>query len=63
MFVADPWRPRSGVVICPVFDAAAVSTSFALFDAFTLARGPIAHLRLRAPVHLGFHATFHEQDF
>ena len=49
-------------MICPLFDAEVVSTTFALFDAFALARGPIARLRLRAPIHLGFHATFHEQD-
>src|SRR5262249_29009475 len=61
-FVAGPQRPRAGVVICPLFDAEPVSTTFALFDAFALARGPIARLRLRTPIHLGFHATFQEQD-
>ena len=49
-------------MICPVFDAAAVATTVAVFDAFALARGPVARVRLRAPVHLGFHAAFHGQD-
>jgi carotenoid cleavage dioxygenase-like enzyme len=61
-FVADPREPRAGVVICPVFDAGAVATTVAVFDAFALGRGPVARLRLRAPAHLGFHATFHGQD-
>jgi carotenoid cleavage dioxygenase-like enzyme len=50
---------REGVVLCQRFDAEAVRSDFVLFDAFAVARGPVAVLRLRAPVHLGFHATFH----
>ena len=61
-FVADPRRPRAGVVICPLFDGELAASTFALFDAYALTRGPIARLRLRAPIHLGFHATFHEHD-
>ncbi|HTK78157.1 MAG TPA: carotenoid oxygenase family protein [Gemmataceae bacterium] len=61
-FVPDPRRPRAAVVVCPVFDAESVATTFAVFDAYALASGPIARLRLRAPIHLGFHATFHEHS-
>jgi carotenoid cleavage dioxygenase-like enzyme len=61
-FVPDPRRSRAGAVICPVFDAGTAATTFAMFDAYALARGPVARLRLRSPIHLGFHATFHEHD-
>jgi carotenoid cleavage dioxygenase-like enzyme len=59
--VPDPREKDRGVVLCPVFDAAARTSAFLLFDARAVARGPVAVLRLRSPVHLGFHATFQEQ--
>ncbi|MBC8029078.1 MAG: carotenoid oxygenase family protein [Pyrinomonadaceae bacterium] len=50
-----------GSVICQLFDAENESTAFALFDASRVARGPVALLRLKDPVHLGFHASFNAQ--
>lgn len=47
-----------GVVVCQVFDAERESSAFALFDASHVARGPVALLRLKEPIHLGFHASF-----
>ena len=48
----------SGAVICHFFDAENSSSAFALFDATRVDRGPIALLRLKEPIHLGFHASF-----
>lgn len=58
IFVPDSSNARAGAVICQIFDAHSRTTSFAVFDAFDVAAGPAASLRLRAPIHLGFHATF-----
>jgi all-trans-8'-apo-beta-carotenal 15,15'-oxygenase len=56
--ISDPTRDSTGAIICQIFDAQSVESSFAVFDAFDVAAGPVARLRLEAPVHLGFHATF-----
>jgi carotenoid cleavage dioxygenase-like enzyme len=45
-----------------VFDADKVASSFALFDAMRVAQGPIALLRLKEPIHLGFHACFEARE-
>ncbi len=45
-------------VICQLFDTERVRSAFALFDARNVARGPVALLRLKEPIHLGFHAAF-----
>jgi all-trans-8'-apo-beta-carotenal 15,15'-oxygenase len=58
ILIADPQDEESGVVMCQVFDAARVHTAFALFAAGDVARGPVASIYLREPVHLGFHASF-----
>ncbi|HEV3469707.1 MAG TPA: carotenoid oxygenase family protein [Pyrinomonadaceae bacterium] len=58
VFVPDPGRERGGAVICQVFDAARASCAFAVFDAGHVSAGPLATLRLDAPVHFGFHAAF-----
>jgi len=58
IFVADPKQQRAGVVICQVFDAEKMAIAFAIFDAFNVARGPLATIRLNEPIHLGFHASF-----
>ena len=47
-----------GAIICHVFDAEKGASSFALFDAMRVAQGPVALLRLKEPIHLGFHACF-----
>ena len=59
-FVPDPAAPgHRGVVVCQQFDAARVVSSFVVFDAFQLAKGPIATITLASPVPLLFHSTFH----
>jgi all-trans-8'-apo-beta-carotenal 15,15'-oxygenase len=58
VFIGDPNNPAAGALICQVFDAKRVSSAFAIFDAFNVARGPIAMLRLNEPIHYGFHAAF-----
>jgi all-trans-8'-apo-beta-carotenal 15,15'-oxygenase len=56
-------NPRGGgAIICHVFDADKVASSFALFDAMRVAQGPIALLRLKEPIHLGFHACFEARE-
>ena len=57
-FVGDPRDERAGAVVCQLFDAARGEHAFVIFDAFDVARGPVAALRLEAPVHMGFHAAF-----
>lgn len=56
IFINNP--AGSGAVICHIFDAENNASSFALFDAMHVDQGPIASLRLKEPVHLGFHASF-----
>ena len=58
VFVGDPHDPRTGVIVCQMFDAEHTRSVFALFDAFRVARGPVGILRLREPIPLLFHATF-----
>lgn len=58
IFLADPADDRRGAIICQRFDAESRHGSFLLFDAHDVAAGPVAELRLRRPVHLGFHASF-----
>src|SRR5262249_53444324 len=57
-FVGNPNDPTEGALLLPIFDAGRRTTSFAVFDAFAVSRGPVATLRLKAPIHLGFHAAF-----
>ena len=58
VFIGDPHDPSIGVVLCQVFDAARTASAFALFDAFHVARGPVALLHLREPIPPLFHASF-----
>ena len=58
IFLPGPGPGPAGVVICQVLDAGRGRSAFALFDAFALARGPIATLRLKAAIPPGFHASF-----
>ncbi len=58
-FAGDPDGP-GGAVICQQFDAAKEESSFLVFDAFDVATGPRAVVRLETPVHLGFHACWAE---
>ncbi len=58
VFVGDPHDPRTGVIVCQMFDAEHTRSVFALFDAFRVAHGPVGILRLREPIPLLFHAAF-----
>lgn len=58
VFVPDPDDEMGGAVICQVFDPERRSSSFCVFDAFGVERGPVATLQLESPVHLGFHTCF-----
>ncbi len=58
IFIADPQDEKAGAIICQVFDAQRIVSAFAIFDAYNVARGPIALLGLKEPIHLGFHASF-----
>ncbi|HEX6464201.1 MAG TPA: carotenoid oxygenase family protein [Vicinamibacterales bacterium] len=58
IFVPDPSQPRSGVVMCQVFDAETSASSFAAFDAFNVAAGPIATIAMPSVVPFLFHSVF-----
>jgi all-trans-8'-apo-beta-carotenal 15,15'-oxygenase len=60
VFVPACERPDgpAGAVICQDFDARCRESSFAIFDASDVARGPRARLRLPRPIPFGFHASF-----
>jgi carotenoid cleavage dioxygenase-like enzyme len=58
-FVPDPEAPGDrGVVVCQQFDAARIVSSFLVFDAFQLAKGPMATITLASPIPLLFHSAF-----
>lgn len=58
VFIGNPDDRSAGAVVCQVFDAGRTSSAFAIFNAFDVASGPVAMLRLAGPIHLGFHAFF-----
>ena len=58
VFVGKPGED-GGAIICQIFDAQNEKSCFAIFDAFHVAKGPVAKLVLHTPLHLGFHACFH----
>ncbi len=58
VFIANPNAPSEGVVIVQHLKPHAGAVDYLLFDAFHLARGPLARLPLKHPVHPGFHASF-----
>jgi all-trans-8'-apo-beta-carotenal 15,15'-oxygenase len=58
-FAGDPSGP-GGAVICQQFDTRKDESSFLIFDAFNVATGPRAVVRLDSPVHLGFHGVWAE---
>jgi len=57
-FVPDPADARRGAVVCQMFDAERTASSFVVFDAFAVAHGPVATVRLPVPVPLLFHSVF-----
>ena len=57
IFLGSP-DSTEGAVICQQFDANREESSFLIFNARDVGNGPVATLRLRDPIHLGFHASF-----
>jgi all-trans-8'-apo-beta-carotenal 15,15'-oxygenase len=57
VFVRNP-KSAEGVVICQHFDAEREQSSFLVFNSRDVRSGPVATLRLKELIHLGFHATF-----
>ncbi len=62
IFLGDPADQGAGAVICQQFDAESVRSSFLVFDAYHVAEGPVAELKLKHPVPLNFHASFNPDD-
>jgi carotenoid cleavage dioxygenase-like enzyme len=58
VFIPEPGADRSGAVICQTFDAETRTSSFVVFDAFQLGRGPIATVKLSSPIPLLFHSSY-----
>ncbi|HEY7214104.1 MAG TPA: carotenoid oxygenase family protein [Thermoanaerobaculia bacterium] len=56
-FAPDP-SGEGGAVVCQQLDVETGEMTFLVFDAFDVARGPVAKLALSSPLHLGFHAFF-----
>jgi all-trans-8'-apo-beta-carotenal 15,15'-oxygenase len=59
VFIPDPDTAKGGAVMCQLFDAERHASAFGIFDAFDVARGPVAQLTVPGPVHAGFHAAFY----
>jgi carotenoid cleavage dioxygenase-like enzyme len=57
LFLGNTGRSQ-GVVLCQEFDALRKKSSFLIFDAQRLSKGPIARLGLEQVQHLGFHSVF-----
>jgi carotenoid cleavage dioxygenase-like enzyme len=58
IFIENPFEPRTGVVICQIFDAMQMRSAFAIFDAFGVAAGPVSIISLKTPIPPGFHGVF-----
>lgn len=58
IFIGNPNDEKTGAIICQLFDAERVRSSFVVFDAFKVRNGPVATIKLKEPIHLGFHASF-----
>ncbi len=57
VFVGEPGS-ANGTVICQEFDAYDRKSYFVLFDSQNVSAGPIARLKLKSQLYLGFHAVF-----
>jgi carotenoid cleavage dioxygenase-like enzyme len=58
VYVANPREPGEALVMVQQLEPARQRTSFLLFDAHGINRGPVARLPLKHPLPPGFHATF-----
>jgi all-trans-8'-apo-beta-carotenal 15,15'-oxygenase len=61
-FIPDPAGGRRGAVVCQMFDAERTASSFVVFDAFAVSKGPTAVVHLPEPVPLLFHSVFVAQS-
>lgn len=59
VFVENRGQFEESVVLCQQMESTGPSSSFVVFRAFDVEAGPVARLRLRTPVHFGFHASFY----
>jgi carotenoid cleavage dioxygenase-like enzyme len=57
-----PTDGQSGIVVCQSFDAAQAASSFVVFNALEISRGPIATMRLPSPIPPLFHSSFRHAD-
>jgi|SRR5882724_117129 len=57
VYVGDPGSAEA-VVICQEFDAVARKSSFLVFEAGSVAKGPVTRLPVEQVIYLGFHAAF-----
>ncbi len=58
VFIPDTDANEKGLVICQLFEAENLNSSFLLFDANDIAKGAVAKLNLKEPIPFGFHASF-----
>ena len=59
VYVANPENPDDGVIIVQHHMPAESRAEYLLFDAHSLASGPMATLPVGYKIHAGFHSTFH----
>jgi len=57
-----PTGAGGGIIVCQSFDAARTESSFVVFNALEISRGPIATLRLLSPIPPLFHSSFRHTD-
>lgn len=60
VLINDPGS-GGGAVLCQEFDAHERKTSFVVFEAQHVSRGPVARIGIDQPFYLGFHAAFHAE--
>jgi all-trans-8'-apo-beta-carotenal 15,15'-oxygenase len=58
VFAANPANPDEAVILVQRLNARTDEAAIEVFDAFAVARGPLARVPLRHRLHPGFHATF-----
>ena len=62
VFIGEP-DSEKGIIISQEFDAIAQRSSFLVFEAGQVARGPVTRIPLHESLYLGFHAVFRPEPF
>ena len=62
VFIAAPGG-SDGVIICQEFEAVGRKSCFLVFDAGSVAKGPITRIPLKKQLYLGFHAAFKPEPY